>query len=639
MKETNRALLAALVTMLLALFALAAPAHATTFTVNSTGDGQDMDTTDGQCLSGFMRTGSGLLVGECTLRAAIEQANATAGADTINFNISGTGVHTIKPASELPAITDTVTIDGYSQPGAKANTNGPGLGTNAVLRVELDGTNAENADGSPVSGLTIWADNSKVRGLVINRFPIDGIWIAASGVAIEGNFIGTNASGTKALGNRLGGISISGKYDDKSGGNLIGGTTPAARNLISGNDGDGVSIGNNASDPGTKVQGNLIGTDRSGTQELGNGVPSNNGSGVSIGGHGHLVGGTTAAARNIISGNGWSGVHIGASSGSSTSGNKVQGNFIGTDVTGTKDLGNDFSGVFLWAHPCGAVIDNIVGGSPSGRNVIAFNGGSFPYDRFPGVRVRADPCPVPGLRSSAYANAIVANSIFSNAGLGIDLGKDGAVTPNDPGDADTGPNVLQNFPVLTSVFRSGGTTTIKGELNTNPNAEVIIQFFSSPKADASGYGEGKTYLGQKTGLKADANGNVSFTFTTTKAFAGEVVTATASSLGGTSEFSKAVAVDTAPTITNVSPAPGSKTRDATPTIKATVSDSLTNLAKSHIKLYLDGKRITTFSYDRSKDRLSYTSRRLSLGTHTVRITARDAAGNVATRKWSFKVVR
>jgi len=127
----------------------------TTFTVNTT---DDID--DGTCGATH-----------CSLCEAINTANANAGPDTITFNIPGPGPHTIQPTSALPTITDMVIIDGYTQPGATTNTNGPGLGINAVLMIELDGSNA----GVGVSGLRITAGNSTVRGLVINRFNNHGI--------------------------------------------------------------------------------------------------------------------------------------------------------------------------------------------------------------------------------------------------------------------------------------------------------------------------------------------------------------------------------------------------------------------------------------------------------------------------------
>jgi hypothetical protein len=262
---------------LLMLLALGTPAHAdTTFTVNSTGDQNDTDfpggtfdnSSDGKC-----DVDSGTTGDQCTLRAAIQEANVTTGADTIDFNISGSGVQTISPNSMLPVITEAVTINGYSQPGSSVNTSAKG--TNAKLMVELHGTNATAGFGG---GLDIEASNVTVKGLVINGFPqVDAIFISprttsdvAKNIRIEGNFLGTDPSGTQDVGNGDTGIFIFSGTD-----NTIGGTSLAARNLISGNDSGGIYIISDSSfGPASNnvVQGNLIGTPRDGTSALGNGI-------------------------------------------------------------------------------------------------------------------------------------------------------------------------------------------------------------------------------------------------------------------------------------------------------------------------------------------------------------------------------
>src|SRR5436190_18700995 len=139
--------------------------------------------------------------GAGSLRQAITDANGMGGG-TINFNIPGTGAHTISPLTVLPTITQTVTIDGYTQPGSSANTNPPTMGINAVLQIELSGVNS----GSNFGGLVINAPNCTVRGLVINRFVGDGIRVCTDGNVFEGNFIGTNPAGTMALGNGSGAV-------------------------------------------------------------------------------------------------------------------------------------------------------------------------------------------------------------------------------------------------------------------------------------------------------------------------------------------------------------------------------------------------------------------------------------------------
>ena len=461
------------------------------FTVDSTGDGKDSDTTDGACDDG---------TGRCTLRAAIEQANARLGPDVITFNIAGVGPHTIRPGSSLPAITDPVIIDGYTQPGSSPNTNGPGLGSNAMLMIELNGTSA----GFGADGLSINGGSSIVRGLVINRFR-RGIWLPSDNNLVQGSFIGTDLTGALDLGNSNSGVYIGAASD-----NVIGGTAAGARNVISGNNNAGVSIVSGSTR--NTVHGNFIGTDRTGTLAVGNRFD-----GVEIeGSPNNVIGGTTAGARNVLSGN-HSGIYIGRSG---ATGNLVQGNFIGTDVTGTAALGNIGDGVeFRDAD------GNTIGGSASNaRNTIAFNGGD-------GVAV-----------FSGADNAILSNSIFSNVGLGIDLIPDG-VTPNDAGDGDTGANELQNFPVLTSATSSGDRMGIEGNLNSAPNTSFRLEFFSNSTCDPSSHWEGEKLLGSTTVATA-GGGSVDFTvFFPTTVPAGHFITATATDpKGNTSEFSQCAEV-------------------------------------------------------------------------------------------------
>ncbi len=271
--------------------------------------------------------------GAGSLRQAILDANAQVGADTISFNIPGGGIHTIAPATPLPTITDPVVIDGYTQPGSSVNTLADA--DNAVLLIELSGSNSSS------TGLRIDAGNSTVRGLVINGFgSAPALFLTTLGANIvTGNFIGTNAGGTAAVGNSDG-IDIRAH----SANNIIGGTTPAERNIISGNS-EGIRITQSAGGEndtiGNVIQGNFIGIDASGTQAIGNGS-----SGIFLGTHGNTIGGTTPGARNIISGN-LSNAGINAFSVSDASpGNLIQGNYIGTNATGTAALGNHF-GIWL----------------------------------------------------------------------------------------------------------------------------------------------------------------------------------------------------------------------------------------------------------------------------------------------------
>ncbi len=341
----------------------------------------------------------------------------------------------------------------------------------------------------------------------------------AAGNLVQGNYIGTNASGTAIIGTASAGTGISlNTVKDVT----IGGTPPGAGNLISGN---GNSFGSGgviiAGNPGTGiiVQGNLIGTNAAGTAALGNA-----GSGILVGGStGNVtIGGTSAAARNIIVANDQYGIHL-----NGTGGNVVKGNLIGTDVTGTTNWRNSLSGIYIGSG------NNVIGGpGPGEGNTIAFNGVNSNYK---GVEVAC----------CNTGNSIRGNSIFSNASLGIDIDALG-VTPNDNCDADTGGNNRQNFPVLTSATPSAGGTIIAGSLNSTASTSFTLDFYSNQACDASGNGEGQTYLGSTT---VTTNGSCTTIFDITLAAAvpvGSIITATATDpANNTSEFSACVQVSCA----------------------------------------------------------------------------------------------
>lgn len=516
--------------------------------------------------------------GAGSLRWAMQTANVTAGLTLITFNIPGSGVHTITPSSPLPDITNPVIIDGYTQPGASPNTNGPGLGSNAVLLIEFNGVNTSGAFNEGC--LNIRVGGCTIRGLVINRARSAGISLYLGGNNIvEGDFIGTDPTGTTASANVYG-ITIESEGNDR-----IGGTTPAARNIISGNTSDGIAfgagsvggsghvvegnligtngagsgalandkgvhlaysvtnvlicgtmpgarnvisgnsfgvfIGNGLGDPQVShnlVKGNLIGTDVTGTAGLGNTQH-----GVSIAGLNNTVGGITSDERNVISGNGGYGVYIfGADS------SVVQGNYIGTDVNGSSPIGNHDGGLYL------AGIDLTIGGTTAGAaNTIAFNG------TLPNVHTGV------AVIGSISRAAILGNSLYSNVGLGIDLGGDG-VTPNDSCDVDTlVANNYQNYPVLTSALPGGGSLIVQGTLNSRPNSLLRIEFFASPTSDSTGYGEGKAFLGFVFALTSNSC-QASFVDTLPVLVPlGYSISATATDArGNTSEFSRSISVGT-----------------------------------------------------------------------------------------------
>ena len=207
-------------------------------------------------------------------------------------------------------------------------------------------------------------------------------------------------------------------------------------------------------------------------------------------------------------------------------GNIILGNYIGVDVMGESPEGNSGDGIKI----TNGSSNNKIGGVNFGEgNLISANNGA-------GISV---------LSSGATGNLITSNSIYSNGKLGINLvgGVENAngVTTNDTGDGDSGPNNLQNYPVLASVISSTGSVTISGSLNSGTSKVYNLQFFASKLADGSGYGEGQNYLGSNT-VTTDASGNAAFnaTFSITSS-AGTVITATATDpLGNTSEFSKSL---------------------------------------------------------------------------------------------------
>jgi hypothetical protein len=242
--------------------------------------------------------------GPGSLRQAILDADGTPGLDIIDFAI-GTGIQTLNLVSPLPAITQPVLLDGTSQPGF----------TGAPI-IELDGA----ASGPGADGLLITAGNSTVRGLVINRFTSNGIELQNNGGnVIQGNYIGTDVTGTMALGNGMG-LRIS------TSNNTVGGTTVGARNVISGNLGDGVFISDSGT--GNVVQGNFIGTDASSTVNLGN---ANNGVHL-LNASGNTIGGTGDGAANVISFNGNDGVLVDTGSGNGIRRNAIYGHASGLGI-------------------------------------------------------------------------------------------------------------------------------------------------------------------------------------------------------------------------------------------------------------------------------------------------------------------
>ena len=631
--------------------------------------------------------------GAGSLRQAILEANANGPSqDVIRFNIPGVGPHTIALQALLPAIEHPVTIDGTTQPGYAGSprvfVSGaliPGIQlTNAGLRVEGANSDIRGLGIIRFSGagiLLFGADNSRVRGNYIGvdangaaapnhrgvqlqglnqriggTTPADrnvisantntGIFVTsdAGNAIIEGNFIGTDPTGTLARGNGAGIVS-----DDTSN-TMIGGITAGAGNVISANTANGILLTSSNTD--TQIHGNFIGTDVTGTLDLGNledGIRLNGNAlrtNIGVAGAGNLISGnnsdgieigdsasitvvihnrigTNAAGTaaipngtrneffdvvgagvrvngfnnkigapnegNLISGNG-----TGVSLDGFSTGNAVRGNFIGTNAAGTLPIGNRF-GIFNTnadnnqiGGPAGGE-GNVVSGNTvegiaitgEGSNTILIQGNRVGTNaagtagmanQFDGIRIGFGASQVSvggdgisgsnfiafngsnGINAEGSGNAILRNSIHSNVGLGINQ-SGGGVTLNDTPDA----NGVQNFPVLSFARTIAEGVQVVGTLNTTPGASFQVIFYLNDNCDPSGHGEGQIPFASIDGLITDGAGNAAIDMSVLMPVTvGHFVTATARNLANnnTSEFSACVTVTDATGFEIVGPVGG-----------------------------------------------------------------------------------
>lgn len=425
------------------------------------------------------------------------------------------------------------------------------------------GTNVNgNADlGNGGDGITAHRSASAVNGNLVSGNGGNGIRILNSTAntrtpTVAGNYVGTNAAGTAAIGNDGHGIELRSSTGVGVGGSQPNPTIPpviqplgTGRNIISGNRGHGVFITGEPLQVGPVPRGHLIASNYIGTDVTGSIALGNAGSGIFATTGGHGIGGFVSSGDgNVISANAENGITVvgtvGTGSTAPGGASGVFANRIGTNAAGSDDvthLGNGGHGIAIFNARNNAIGDTARGGRGRG-NTIAFNAGN-------GVHVEGAPGASTGSTTgSADGNLIAHNSIFANGKLGIDLvfGYEG-VTPNDLRDPDVGPNRLQNFPVLTRVTAPppGSTsTTFRFTLNSEPSRAYRIDFYSSPAPDPSGFGEGKTYLGTVS-VTTDASGNASSSGDVRLSVAldvGTYVTATATqttlpATGGTSEFS------------------------------------------------------------------------------------------------------
>lgn len=401
--------------------------------------------------------------------------------------ISGNGVNGIR------ATTGNLSILG-NHIGASLNGN-VDVG-NSQSGIKLDGDFVNATIGGTILGIPV--------GNVISGNGSHGIEIADVDVdaTIRTNRIGTNSAGTAALGNTGDGIALREFSAAGSSDVIIGsGSDPNDGNTISGNGGDGIAI--TAMFGSVEIYANKIGVNSAATAAIPNAI-----AGIRIQSPGNDIGlAGNSGAGNIISGNLGDGVMLVTAS---SVGNKLYGNFIGTNSTGAA-LGNNSDGIYVNQSS----ISNIIGDNAGSGNTIAFNTAN-------------------GINLADGQAAIRGNSIYSNGELGIEIGATGPDT-NDPGDTDGGANGRQNYPVILTATPS----RVTGTINSIPNIQYRLDFFSNTACDASGHGEGRTFLG--TGLiTTSINGTASWIYSNQFAInAGEFITATATdNQGNTSEFSQ-----------------------------------------------------------------------------------------------------
>jgi hypothetical protein len=532
-------------------------AAAVPWVVNSVGDLQDSNLGNSRCET---------VNGDCTLRAAITNANESPGPDTINFNIPGGGARLIILSSPLPTINDVsggVTIDGYTQPGSHPNTDP--LASNAVITVEIGGRGSVIND--PVNGFDAFklvSGGNVIRGLAIynvfNHFELFGT--GAAGNVIVGNFIGSDAGSTFIAPSRADGGSgvtmVSGAHQ-----NAVGSPLLADRNVIGGTPSTGVRIQHVGSDNNV-VQNNLFGLKPAGNAGLPVGF---SGIDIQFAAKNNLVGGTGPGEGNVISGAGTAnGVDL--SHTPQTTGNRVVGNVIGTTPAGNAvfPYTQNFRGVVFKDHVEGNfVIDNVIGGSKQEALWVQFDttGGNFVSGNRVGVA--RDGSAVPNSKVGMYVQGhdfqVIGNVFANNAtggilvtqepgnpigrstknklsgntfgangsGLAIDLASPTGPTANDAGDADSGPNTALNYPVLSPAT----TTSVTGQACANCSVEIY-------KAFADGLGRG---VGTKLAGAVTTGADGSLTTVLCNVAVGDKIAAIAiDAAGNTSEFSPVTSV-------------------------------------------------------------------------------------------------
>ncbi len=561
--------------------------------------------------------------GAGSLRQAILDSNASAAVvDTIQFSIGGGGVQTIAPTSALPAITDPCTIDGTTQTGYAG----------APL-IEIDGVSAGSA-----TGLTLSAPNVTVRGLAVTRFSNAGIRVNADAAVIQGCYLGLAPDGATAKGNGVAGVRLDGT------GTVFGGSLPGQGNVVSGNS---PNPGIGGFGYGT-IRGNKIGTNAAGTAA----VP--NSPGIWMAGTGSVfvtIGGTAAGQGNLISGNGSSGVRmeVGAYG-------TIAGNLIGTDAAGSAAIPNFEGLRLLSDNVtlggASAAAGNVISGNSQNGVVVAGGDPSIRYNLIGRTAGNGGPLGngasgilVTGIAEGGVVETNVIahnglhgvyvdggrrnrcreNSIHSNGGDGIRLG---ANVANDELDTDVGANDLQNRPVLDGAYVNGaGTTILTGSLRSTPNMNFRLEFFDN----APGEDEGETFLHVLIS-STDATGVVYFTvFLPVPVAAGRNLTATATDgYNNSSPFSNAVSVraeGNLPTASIISP-PGATFGTAASAIPMTIT-ATDDVGVTSVQAWNDALGFGISATFSAGSTWTVDVPLLS-GENEITVTAYDAAGNSAT---------
>lgn len=517
--------------------------------------------------------------GKVSFREALTAANNTTGPQTINFAIPQnewwliTNIALLRLEGSIFTLSDdNTTVDFSTQTAFTGDTNPEGKevgiyglqpnsagsaaivvnGNNCVIRgldrvlqrgygVHLRGNN-NRVIGSTISGplyagvyITGGFGGPPATGNTVGGVnPGEGNTLSAgnSGVRIDGPAANNIVIGNTRLSGSFAGVEVRSAPDSNlfAVNNRIGGPKPAESNLISGSGHfgeEGFPVGEQVSlvsAIGTVVHGNFIGTNAAGTASFGQrgpaGIEARDSTGTQI--LDNLISGILVVGVNHFAGQRFG---IGISLQGDTAGTVIRGNRIGTDLAGLNAIPNR-AGIVTSSWPGSPAPSAItIGGTGKGQgNRVAFN-------ETTGVAVDF----------TAHGVRISGNSIDSNGTLGIDLfpSAGGAgVTLNDAGDGDDGGNGLQNFPVIQAASVSSGGTTVSGNLNSLPNAQFFLEFFSNPQCDPSGHGEGASFLGSVT-VTTDSAGNAPFQATVAAALTGSSITATATHLssGNTSEFS------------------------------------------------------------------------------------------------------